>query len=340
MQELSGRFKVAIAAVIGITVAGLSITITTSINVDVDVTPPEVREGWAGPEAVEQAQEIVGAMPAFRIEGIKRDNERANVRLWTFAKEVNGGEHLPNVAQQVGDCVSWGAANAVNYLAAVQIARDFQHSEFHAAFPPYIYGTSRVQVGGGRLGGGDGSVGAWAAEAVRVYGVLAADYDGVPEYSGVLARKWGRRGPPDHFIDYAQQFPVKTVAKVRSADDVRDAICNGYPVTIASNWGGKMQPNVIDGRLVNKRAGRWNHQMCVIGYDGKTGKEPYWYILNSWGRNAHGTPPDDAPPGGFWVREDDIDYIVRQGDSFAFSGFEGFPAQELDFRIVGDNHED
>lgn len=334
-KGLGTRWKLAIAAALGISVAGLTISVTTSIDIDVSITPKEAREGWAGPEAVKQAAPIVAQMPPFDLDGIKRDNTRANVRLWKFAKIVNGGKHLPNTAQQIGDCVSWGAKNACDYLACKQIARDWRAHEFRPAFAPYIYGTSRVQIGKGRIHG-DGSVGAWAAEAVRTFGVLAADFEGVPEYSGRIASAWGKRGPPEEFIEHARQFAVKTVAPVRSAAEVRDAICNGYPVTIASDWGGKMKPEVVDGRLLNKRSGTWNHQMCIIGYDGETGREPYYYVLNSWGAAAHGTPPDDAPPGGFWIREKDVEYIVRQGDSFAFSDFDGFPADELDFRIIGE----
>jgi len=332
---LSLRAKAILAATIGITAAGLSITIQTQVDVDLDVTPPEAREGWAGPEAVKQAEPLVRGMPAFRIVGAPQDNERANVRLWEFAKAINGGEHLPNTPQQIGDCVSWGCKNAIDYLQCVQIARGPPPAqEFKPSFAPYFYGVSRVLIGQGRISG-DGSVGAWAAEGARVYGVLAAEFAGVPRYSGDVARRWGRKGPPEEFVRHAQQFPVRTVSPVRSSMDVRDAICNGYPVTIASNWGGRMRPREVDGRLVNERRGSWNHQMCIIGYDGETGREPYYYVLNSWGAAAHGDPPDDAPPGGFWIRERDVEYIVKQGDSFAFSNFAGFPAQELDFQIIG-----
>jgi len=335
-QGLGTRWKVAIAAAFGISIAGLSISISTSVDVDVSITPKEAREGWAGPEAVKEAAPIVAGMQPFRVVGAPQDNTRANVRLWEFAKQCNGGKHLPNIAQQIGDCVSWGAKNAADYLQCRQIASNpWVGKEFRPAFAPYIYGTSRVQIGRGRISG-DGSVGAWAADAVQTYGVLDAQYEGVPEYTGRVAKTWGRRGPPEEFIKHAKQFCVKTVAPVRSAAEVRDAVCNGYPVTIASNWGGKMRPDVVDGRLVNKRSGTWNHQMCIIGYDGETGSEPYYYVLNSWGAAAHGTPPDDAPPGGFWIRTKDVEYIVRQGDSFAFSDFDGFPAQELDFRIIRD----
>lgn len=299
------------------------------------VTPPEARFGWAGPQGVQHAAPLVAAMPDFELSGVRRDNVRANVRLWRFAQQVNGGAHLPTFRQEIGDCVSMGAANAVNYLACTQIARDRQTSDYHTAFPPYIYGTSRHQIGQDRMGRSDGSVGAWAAEAVKQFGVLAADSADVPPYSGSVASQWGSSGPPAEFVARAAPFRVHTVAPVKTADAVRDAVCNGYPVTIASDWGGLMQPPVVDGRLVNRRAATWNHQMCVIGYDGETGREPYYYILNSWGASAHGQPPDDAVPGGFWVRTKDMDAIVAQGDSFAYSTFDGFPSRDLDFRVIG-----
>lgn len=301
-----------------------------------DVTPLEARMGWAGPEAVAQAAPLLAEMPRFDIEGAVRDNARANVRLWHFARQVNHGEHLPTFRQEIGDCVSMGASNAINYLACVQIARDRSDQEYHPCYQPYIYGVSRVLIGKRQMSGSDGSVGAWAAAGVQKYGVLKSDFAGVPSYSGSVARQWGNAGPPAKFVEEAKKALVKTTAPVKSADDVRDAICNGYPCSIASSWGGLMNPPATDGRLVNRRAGSWSHQMCIIGYDGETGSEPYFYILNSWGPNAHGTPPDDAPPGGFWVRRADVDWIAQQGDSFAFSGFDGFPAQELDFRIIGE----
>jgi hypothetical protein len=337
---MSGSGKAAFGGSISL-LGLLTASLFYSCSVTVDVTPPHAREGWR-PEIVGTPEHaaVVAAMPPFELRDEERrrivqDNTRANVRLWKWAKLVNGGQHLPNIPQEVGDCVSWGAANAINYTAAVQIARDGAPQEFHQAFPPYIYGTSRVLIGRNSLRG-DGSVGAWAAKAVQQYGVLRSDAANVPTYSGALARKWGNKpGPPDEFLEAAKPFTVQTVAPVRSADEVRDAICNGYGVSIASDCGFAMHPPVIDGRLINKRSGNWNHQMSIVGYDGETHREPLWYVLNSWGHTAHGTPPDDSPPGGFWITRKDVEYIVRQGDSFAFSGFQGFPAQTLDFRVFG-----
>jgi hypothetical protein len=254
--------------------------------------------------------------------------------LWDYARRAGGGEHLPTYRQEVGDCVSMGAANAVNYLACMEIVRLGDRERFRPAHQPFIYGVSRVQIGGGRLGSSDGSLGIWAADGVRRYGVLAADDDGVPRYSGRLARQWGQPpGPPDRFLQSARPHVLKSTAPVTRYEQVRDALANGYPVTVASMQGFRMRPVVSGGKHWGVPASQWAHQMCFVGVDDDPAR-PGCYCLNSWGADAHGSPADDAPPGGFWVDAAVVDRMVRQNDSFAFSQFEGFPEQRLDFRLI------
>lgn len=285
----------------------------------------------------EQAAPVAAQMPTFFVVGANgEDNTRKNVRLWDFAKIANNGQHLPNYPQQTGDCVSFGAKNACEYFLAAAIGKGILDSEFHLLYPPYIYGGSRVIVGKGRLGRSAGSVGAWAAEWVAsVGGVLKADDGEVPPYSGKIADEWGYKGPPSNLVTSSKQFTFSTVAPVKSAADVRDALCNGYPVTIASDFG-TTKITVKDGRRVATRNTKWYHQMCLIAYDG-SGSQPWYYCLNSWGESAHPDPLQGEPPGGFWMGASDVEYIVRQGDSFAYSGFDGFPAQEFvpDFHVIG-----
>jgi hypothetical protein len=286
------------------------------------------------PNHAEKAANVASSMPKFQIVGADgQDNASKNVRLWDAMVKVRGS-HLPNIAQQIGDCVSWGAAHAVDYLQAVQMVRGppgvFQFKE---AFPPYIYGISRVQVGkkhGSNFGRGDGSVGAYAAEGLRDFGCLRADATKCPPYSGSIAKEWGAKGAPDWAITEAKPFSVKTIAQVNSAAECRDAICNGYPVTIASGWWGTTRITPVDGRMVATRNTSWAHQQCVIGYDG-SGSEPFFYVLNSWGDNAHPRPLNNEPPGGYWVRSRDMDHICGEGDSWALSSFDGFPAESINW---------
>jgi hypothetical protein len=164
---------------------------------------------------------------------------------------------------------------------------------------------------------------------------LAADEAGVPAYSGSVARSWGRKpGPPKPFIDRADDHLVRATAPVSSYEQVRDALVNGYPVTVASMQGFKMKPTIDKGKHWGVPSGSWAHQMCFIGVDDDR-RRPGCYCLNSWGPDAHGAPADDAPPGGFWVDADVVTRMVGQKDSFAFSQFDGFPEQKLDFTLVG-----
>ena len=291
----------------------------------------EVRVEQPGPmgwdeELVRSAahRRLAAEMPEFEIWGAPRDNTKSNIRLWEYFAKA--GLSVPrNYRQEIGDCTSFGAKNAINCLQAVQIALG-QRAEYHEAYPPWIYGVSRVLVGKGQLSG-DGSTGAWTAKAVSTYGVLAADAAGVPQYSGRIAKEWGRRGPPQEFFSIAKKTLVKTVALVRSAQDVCDAITSGYGVTIASNAGfGKMVEE--DGRMVGKWTTSWGHQMSILGYDGSTGQR-WFYVLNSWSSDWGPEPLQGEPPGGFWISWEDCDRICRQGDSWAYSAFTGFPRQDL-----------
>jgi hypothetical protein len=182
----------------------------------------------------------------------------------------------------------------------------------------------------------NGSVGSWQAKAIQLYGVIPMDAEGLPPYDAANASQWAVRMPAQKWIDMGKLHCVKTIARAESVDDVRKAIQNLYPVTIASNWGGMDRPPAVtvagNTFLLNRRAQTWQHQMCVVGYQQLDGRQ-FFYILNSWGPDAHGVPPDDSPPGGFWVESRDMQYIVQQGDSWIYSGADGFPAQHLDFHI-------
>ncbi len=282
------------------------------------------------PDHAEKAEIVAQGLPPFLIVGADgQDNSKRNVRLWDDVIAVTGG-HLPNIPQLIGDCVSFGTAHAVEFVQCVQMNRGPPNGDFHRVSTMYLYGASRIDIGGehGSHFTGDGSVGAYAAEAANKLGVLPSDNPKCPTYNASNARDWGRRGPPQWAKEAAAAFKVQTVAQMKTPDDVRDAICNGYPVTISSQFGtNTIRPQ--DGRMVARHDANWGHCMCIVGYDG-SGRQPYWYVLNSWGPDAHPAPMQGEPPGGFWIDLKTMQYIVKTGDCWAFSSFVGFPAQDLD----------
>lgn len=286
--------------------------------------------GWGGRKLAIEANARLGIKPIAHY-GLPKATESR--KLWDFAKKVTG-DHLPNYRQEIGDCVSFGAKNAVQYLTCVQIAQGGR-LEYHHVFPPWIYGTSRHDIGGDRLGNSDGSLGSWAAEAVRTLGILFADDEGVPPYGGRVASQWGSRsGPPREFYAVAKDNPVKTTAKVSNFNEAAAALSNGYPVTIASDVGfagNNMQGRVSNGKCMESASGSWGHQMVLIGVDMS---DRTVFVLNSWGSDLWSNQPDGAPPGGFWINERDANRILGQDDSWAFSQFDGFPAQKLDHLLL------
>lgn len=294
-------------------------------------------------EEIKLDTEAKSQMIPFEIIGDEDPKDRAF--LWDCAKIANGGKHFRTFYQQTGSCVGNGGGQALWYLSAVEVVRLKDLEQVLLPFYLLPYGRSRYYAG--IRGQGDGSFGSAFAEAMRKDGILQANLEGLPKFSDTAGITWGRSAEyqwsdgakiDQKWLSLSRKHLLKSTAQVKSAQQVRQALLNYYPCTIASDWGGQMTPAVQGDPPVrlNKRADTWQHQMCVIGTVNHPQFGWIYYILNSWGVDAHGQPPSNGygePPGGFWVKEGDMDYIARQGDSFAFSQFDGFPAQRLDWTI-------
>ena len=295
--------------------------------------------GWAGkdnPELVESEFNLIkdsGSFKNFSIYGKSQDSKGKKVMLYEVVRKVIGKD-TENIPQAIGDCVSWGARNAVEYLMATEKLMKGDHEKFEPVFAPYLYGTGRVLIGRGQLNGQDGSRGSWMADAVIKYGVLRSNFDGVPKYSGSIAKKWGDTPGPDRkFIDEGTKHPVKSAAQIKTWDQLVEAIVNGYPCTTASDIGYDMQPS-SDG--FHRQTDNWGHQMCFIGVDDRP-TDPYAIILNSWG-DAHGHLKDfddgsNLPIGVLRVRKKDAEKHLRAKETFAYSNFDGFPEQLIDKKL-------
>ncbi|MGL4464804.1 MAG: hypothetical protein ACRDD1_13325 [Planctomycetia bacterium] len=311
--------------------------------------PSEVL-GWLPPIELDAERQAVrealrAESPPFQLVGADPAADRDRAFLWDAVKLVNGGKPFPAFAQKTGSCVGQGLARAVWTLMAVEVALKRDPERVVLPFLPYGYGRSRFHAG--LRGRGDGSTGAGAAKAARVDGVLPFDAAGLPQplggpgdvngltWGAAVEREWSDgAGPAAARLDAGRLHVVRATAPVRSADDVRQAVANGYPVTIASSWGGRMRCRVVGSPpvLLNERVTTWMHQMCITGWMRHPELGDLFYVENSWGPEAHGVCPTGAPPGGFWVKRADVDFITAQDDSFAFSDLAGFPARDLDFR--------
>lgn len=229
----------------------------------------------------------------------------------------------------VGSCVSFGTNNAIARTLVCQIVMMRANEELKDIAEEVTYAGSRVEIGGGKIRG-DGSVGAWAAQFVKNYGVVSREKHGkydLSNYDQARCRQWGQSGVPDDLEPIAREHPVKEITLVKSLDELKKAISQGYGVAVCSNQGFSM---TRDSRGVAKVQGSWAHCMCIDGYHTDTDGRVYFHIENSWGPDAHRGPVGWGNPStaGFWAEAAVVQRMLNAGDTWAFSGVRGFPARE------------
>ena len=297
----------------------------------------DMLQGWVDDPA--KVEEIMNDLP-FPVfqdvwQPIKGTGKNKKTLLYDYIRKASGGK-FPKRKQTVGDCVAQGAAYAVDAVKSVDIILNKEFEEWVAETATEdIYAGSRIQIGKGRLRG-DGSIGAWAARYVNEYGAVPRGKYGnidLTTYSGSKARSWGRKGAgvPKTLLPIVKKHPILTVSKVTTYEEVRDLISNGYAVTIASSQGFSSRR---DSEGFASPKGSWAHQMSILAVDDEY-KRPGVLVQNSWGKWNGGPKRHDQPDGSFWVDAEEIEKrILKKGDSWAFSGYEGFKPRELNTRII------
>lgn len=305
-----------------------------------------VESGWVPPADRDAAGDaahaaVMATTPRLLIAGRSVNEDATKACLWDCWQPALKKPYV-GIHQITGSCVGAGGGNALFSLAAADKVKRKDRERATVPFWLLPYGISRMVSGMNNRG--DGSTGSGFAKAVREYGHIPADADGLPPFTDTDGYVWGSaaeyqwsvgRSIPAKYLDMAKPHLVKSTAQCRSTDDVRDALKNFYAVTCASNWGGQMRCQTAGDPpvLLNRRSGTWNHQMSVQGWWDHPSLGELFFILNQWGLDAHGRCPSGAPAGGFWVKKGDMADIVSQGETFAFSQFDGFPAvdEPLDF---------
>lgn len=249
--------------------------------------------------------------------------------LYNVTRKVMGGD-LPNTAQAIGDCVSWGAKNATEYTSCCDILIRKEAEKFRPVFAPYYYGTGRVYVGGWLNDYGDGSLGSYMAEAVMKYGTLFSDEPGCPKYSGSVAKEFGaKKATLDLWKPKAIDFPIQDAVLIKTWEELVCALSNYYAITTASNVGYEMNAS-SDGFF--RQTQNWAHQMQFCGFSELQANEPYAILLNSWG-DAHGRLKDfdnkeDLPIGTLRIRRKDVEKHLRANETYVFANLKGFPGQK------------
>jgi hypothetical protein len=281
--------------------------------------------------------------PMFRQAGAETIREAKGVDTFLYRAAYKAHAALygrPWVVERqgIGDCISWGFAHAADIHLAVMFQLG-DTSEWKPAATESIYGGSRVEARGRTTGGYmDGSYGAAAAKWLINWGAVFrqpyASPNGIVDltaYSASRAKDWGNYGNGGRddkgWLDtVAKKHPIKDVSQVRTFQEAAAAIQSGYPVAVCSNQG---FARTRDGQGFARPSGSWAHCMAFIGvrFD-----RPGLLCLNSWGPKWIGGPkyPDDMPEGSFWVDASVATAMLGRGDSFAVSGYQGFPFRVID----------
>lgn len=252
------------------------------------------------------------------------------VFLWDAARKILGGLLPPRNQGKVGSCVSFGTNRAVEYTYLSEIARG-EPEEYRDFAEEVTYGGSRVEIGNGKIRG-DGSIGAWAAKFVSQWGMVDRAIHGsidLRQYSETRCREYGSTGVPLPLENVAKKYPVKTVTLCKLVENLKKALAQGYAAAVCSSQGFTFARNA-DG--IASPSGSWGHCMCFCGYAEIAGKL-YFRIDNSWGSQAHTGPtgPGNPGPEGFYAAADVVQKMLSMGDTWLFSGVEGFPKRDYWF---------
>ena len=230
--------------------------------------------------------------------------------------------------QTTGDCVSHATRNAVDCTRVHEIVGGEPEGWHGRGATEAIYG-SRGHSGQGMSCSG-------AARFVHQSGgiLLRKDYGFVDftKYNSRTGSNWGRSGVPSDVKDEGKKHQVKTISLVKSIEEARDAIANGYALSVCSGYGFSARRDK-DG--IASRSGGWNHAMAWVAVDDsrETYDETLFLVQNSWGVWNGGPKKHGQPDGSFWIRERDARGMLSGNGAWAFSDVNGFPARKVDFDL-------
>ena len=286
------------------------------------------REGMPGTLWEEHVFEelIESSKYAYFKDGAKKIKNSGKGKLSTpFRSALSFDKNCYIERQTTGDCVSHSTRNAVDVTRAV---------EMHVEGEPesWIARGATEAIYGCRGHGGQGMSCSRAATFVSQSGgvLVRKNYPGVADfskYNGSMGARWGSRGLPDKVIDEAEKHKIKTVSLVKTVEEARDALANGYGLSVCSGYGFS---NKRDSKGFARKSGGWNHAMAWTACD-DTGNEPAFLVQNSWGKFNSGGHPEwgPIPDGSFIIHADVAAGMLRGNGAYAFSSFNGLPPQEL-----------
>jgi hypothetical protein len=225
--------------------------------------------------------------------------------------------------QTTGDCVSHATRNGVDVTRAVEIDIKGESESFEAR-------SATEGIYQSRTNSGQGMTCSNAAKYVSTQGgiLLRKNYGAIDlsTYNSTIGAN--KTIPQSIWINEAKKHQVKTISMITTIQEARDALANGYAISVCSGYGFSSKR---DGNGIAERSSGWNHAMAWIACDDTKSKfkEMLFLVQNSWGLWNSGPRVHDQPEGSFWIREKDARGMLAEQGSWVFSNVDGFPAKDL-----------
>lgn len=232
----------------------------------------------------------------------------------------------PSERQTTGDCVSHSTRNAVDITRAVEIKNGDKEDFLNRGATEAIYQSRGHRKQGMSCSG--------AARYVHQNGgiLIRKDYGDIDlsKYNSSIGAN--HKIPNSIYKDEARKHQVKTISNVRTVEEARDALANGYALSVCSGYGFSSRR---DSNGIAKRSKGWSHAMAWIACDDthKRLNETLFLVQNSWGVWNSGPRVHDQPEGSFWIREKDARGMLSGGGAWVFSDVDGFPARKVNWTI-------
>jgi hypothetical protein len=292
---------------------------------------PEADERFQGGLEFKDFGQAAAANP-----GLEGSGEGAVALLYRYVLALSKSQGKSNpyaVAQKRGDCVSFSTRNASDALRATEIVLKGDRETWVAE-------TATETIYWYRGHSGEGAscsrLAEWLTKAGGMmlrqkYPDLSLDLSSYDPNIGLD----GKSGPPVSVRTIAAEHQVKYATLVKSVGEARDAIANGFPLSVCSGYSFS-NARSKDG-IAARTMGGWAHAMSWLAVDDSAEAKrlggPLFYVQNSWGSrwNGGGWPEryGDNPGGGFWIVAKDAAGMIAQGGAYAFADAAGFAPKKL-----------
>jgi hypothetical protein len=232
----------------------------------------------------------------------------------------------PAERQTTGDCVSHSTRNAIDITRAVEIKNGDKEDFVVRSATEGIY-QSRGHFQQGMSCSG-------AARYVNQIGgiLLRKNYGSIDLSTYNSSIGANHKIPDEIYSTEAKKHQVRTISNIRTVEEARDALANGYAISVCSGYGFS---SVRDSKGIAKKSGSWAHAMAWIACDDTKERhnETLFLVQNSWGVWNSGPKVHDQPEGSFWIRESDARGMLSGGGAWVFSDVNGFPARKIKYTI-------